>query len=229
MINYNSFYKKRANETLYWLPMDTELLYTENLKNRYAELEKHGWINRQFTYKFNSLGFRCDEFTEDPSIMFLGCSLVCGVGLPKESIWPEIVSSQLNMKCANLGIGGSSCDTAFRLCHGYLKRIKPKIVIFMVPPGIRSELVTSGAVVNKMAGKDDIDYVHYWASDENNNYFNREKNMLGIQMLCHMENVKLLIVDSNELKKCSDSLARDLLHYGEESNRIFSDRVLSKL
>ena len=229
MPNYNSLYKKLANQTKDWLPGDTLELYKENLINRYDDLKKNNWIDNHFNYKFNSLGFRCNEFTHDPSIMFLGCSYTTGIGLPIESIWPELVSKHLNMHCANFGIGGGSCDTAFRLCHGYIDRIKPKLVIFMIPPSIRFENVNDNQVSNVLVNKSEYAYFFKtWAIDDNNSYFNTEKNILGIKMLCHERSTKLIVVDSVELH-CSNSLARDLAHDGIESHRIFSNKILEQL
>jgi hypothetical protein len=50
MLNYKSAYLEHAGRTLNWLPMDTEELYKQNLKNRYDELAKNGWIDNPFTY-----------------------------------------------------------------------------------------------------------------------------------------------------------------------------------
>ena len=127
---YTSIYKKYASRSLNWLPMDSEELYLNNLKNpaQYELLKTHNWIDSNFTYKFNANGFRCNEFTSDPTIMFIGCSHTIGIGLPEDNTWPSIVSKKLNMACANLGQGGGSADTAFRLCHGWIDQIKPKIV-----------------------------------------------------------------------------------------------------
>jgi hypothetical protein len=229
MPNYNSLYKKLANQTRDWLPGDTYELYKQNLVSRYDELKQHNWIDNYFNYKFNSLGFRCNEFTNDPSIMFLGCSYTIGVGLPIESIWPELVSSHLEMHCANFGIGGSSCDTAFRFCHGYIDKIKPKLVIFMIPPSIRFENVNDNQITNVIISNSQYSsFYKDWASDDNNSYFNREKNILGIKMLCQERNTKLIVVDSDELN-CSNSLARDLSHSGVESHRIFSNKILEQI
>jgi hypothetical protein len=227
MPNYNSKYKGFSNHTIDWLPGDTHILYKHNLINRYDELKQHNWIDTTFTYKFNSLGFRCDEFTHDPTIMFLGCSLTVGIGLPIESIWPELVAKNLKMNCANLGIGGSSCDTAFRFCHGYIDKIKPKLVVFMIPPGIRFENVNDNQIENLRISKPEYSgFYKNWASDDNNSYFNREKNILGLKMLCHERNTKLVVVG---FERCSNSLARDLAHPGIECHDIFSKKLLDKI
>ena len=225
MPNYDSFYKHLANKTLDWLPMDTEELYKKHFVDHYDELACHGWIDNHFTYEFNSHGFRCKEFTGNPSIMFLGCSFTMGMGLPVNLIWPELLSRRLNLQCVNLGIAGSSADTAFRLCHGWLDKINPTTVIFMNPPGIRCELVTDNVIKNvDIEDPSTKDFTKLWISDDNNNYFNSEKNTLAMKMLCADKGVRFIAVSHEHLVHCySNSLARDLAHPGVDRHRVFAE------
>jgi hypothetical protein len=228
MLNYKSAYLEHAGRTLNWLPMDTEELYKQNLKNRYDELAKNGWIDNPFTYKFNSLGFRCEEFTQDPTIMFLGCSCTVGIGLPQEFIWPEIVSKELKMQCANFGIGGGSCDTAFRMCHGYIDKIRPKLVIFMPPPGARLELLNFDSIQNFVLSTsvDDL-FLKKWTADQNNNWFNKKKNILATRMICEDRGIKFIETTDQLLYPASGwDLARDLLHPGISAHANVASRLL---
>jgi hypothetical protein len=239
--NYNSYYKPYAN--LDWVSMDTKELYEKNLKEKYELLKLNNWIDNSFTYKFNSHGFRCKEFTDDPTIMFLGCSNTCGIGLPVESIWPELVAKQLNMHCANLGIGGGSHDTAFRLCHGWIDIIKPQIVILLDPPGIRLELIYDVNSHEKSVimspswtnyegpNKNQIFFLRKWCIDDNNAYFNRLKNTLAIENLCISKNIKFINFTINEYHECAENndWARDLKHRGVKAHQKFSKYVLTKI
>jgi hypothetical protein len=246
--NYDSFYKQHANTTRYWLQNDRKELYELNLKSNYDLLKNNNWIDNSFTYKFNSHGFRCDEFTDEPSIMFLGCSFTCGIGLPIDYIWPELVSKKLNMRCANLGIGGSSIDTAFRLCHGWIDIIKPQIVILLEPPGVRVELVYNDTIVNLNTGitvfengfiasknlqnpnhNNHQTFIKEWSLDDNNDYFNKIKNKLAIESICSARNIKCLSIPFKEIFKRKVDLARDLSHYGIKSNQLFADYILTKI
>ena len=233
--NYDTVYTEWCPGRIFaWLPGDTEDLYNYNMKHRRSELISNNWVDyTQFTYQFNSLGFRCNEFTSDPSIMFLGCSYTLGTGLPVETIWPELISAQLKMQCVNLGVGGSSCDTAFRLCHGYIDKIKPKIVVLMNPPAIRMEHILGSPknlMVNHCHNKESEMMFKLLISDENNDFFNREKNVLGIQMMCHTRGIKFIYVESASLAtSClSTSLARDLAHAGIESHQLFADSIINQ-
>lgn len=230
MFNYNSPYKKHNNTELKWLPMDTEELYKKNFVDRYSDLNDQGWINyTPFTYKFNSHGFRCEEFTSAPTIMFLGCSNTVGIGLPVECIWPEIVSKNLNMSCANLGVGGTGPDTAFRLCLGWIDKINPSIVIFNKPPPGRLELFIdqSPTQLHSNSSTNCPDFFKFWTLCENNNYFNYQKNLLGIKMLCFERNIKFIEVDSASMRSSFSgvSLARDLAHPGKEIHQNFANNI----
>ena len=230
--NHDSFYKTYANQTLDWLTMDTEDLYKKNLKENYNLLKINGWLDHTFTYKFNSHGFRCDEFSTASTIMFLGCSNTCGIGLPLDSIWPELVSKKLSMRCANLGIGGASNDAAFRLCNGWVDRINPQILIFLRAGSHRLELLDSTTISNLCLTWNNIDntihkFLKKWTIDDNNSYFNELKNYLAIQHICASRNIKFLSLDSTQMYHVDK--ARDLAHWGKNSNKIFADTVLSKL
>ena len=226
-LNYNSYYKDLANKSVSWLPMDSEELYNENLKKNYSLLESNNWINNPFTYSFNSNGFRCGEFTGESSIMFLGCSMTMGIGLPEHTRWTDIVASSLNLRCANLGIGGSSSDTAFRLCHGWIDIIKPNLVIFYRPPGIRNEVVTDTTIINIAAPyTPGFNYFKNWIVDDNNNTFNFLKNTLAIEHLCQLRSIKCVHVSDNS-ETIKDDWARDLSHPGIRSNAQLAEKTLS--
>lgn len=227
MPNYDSYYKAYANQTLNWILGDTEEKYQHNLMHNYDKMRELGWIDVDVTYKFNSLGFRCDEFTDDPTAMFLGCSHTVGVGLPVNDIWPEIVAGELKLKCANLGQGGGSADSSFRLCHGYIDKINPKIVFYMEAPAARFEIITDDPIPH---GPWDIeDRYRDWFSNENNSFFNQARNLLAIKMLCAERNIKLVQVSCFDLHHLDGSLARDLGHYGVKSHYRFAHDLLNTI
>jgi hypothetical protein len=229
MINQKYFkspFYRLANREIDWLPMDTKEKYQANLKTKRSQLEKYNWIDQTFTYKFNSEGFRCDEFEENQDCaVFFGCSFTMGIGLPIETVWTSLVAKKLKLKCYNLGIGGGSCDTAFRLGYHYIPKLKPKIAVLLSPSSDRFELC-------------DRDFVHYgpwnadsfykkWALTDVNGQINQEKNILALSNICNSNGVKFLKFNLNKMK--SLDLARDLKHCGIESHRIFSKQVLKSL
>jgi hypothetical protein len=223
-MNHESHNKKYAGQTLDWLPMDTEELYKFNLKNRYNELESNGWIDNPVTYRFNSDGFRCGEFSQDTGILFLGCSFTQGIGVHVEQVWPELVSQQLNMQCFNLGQGGSSADTAFRLCQGWIDKILPKIIVFALPPDNRIELIVNGHArdVSPVWSWCDhySNYLKDWITDDDNANLNQLKNKLAIKMLCGDRGIKYVEIDPHAIssrmrgRTFPMDFGRDLMHPG---------------
>jgi hypothetical protein len=226
---HKSYYSHYANQEFDWLTMDTEKLFLENLKNRKQELEQHGWIDRKFTYKFNSDGFRADEFTDQEGIVFFGCSHTVGIGLPYETTWPYLVSKFLKLRCYNLAIGGSSNDTAFRLAHHYLDKIKTKLVVMLTTYNHRLELLNQKNEILQFFGPGtspirNCKFYDTWLSNDTNMEANKIKNTLAINMICNNLGIKFVAMDQSEMQNLD--LARDLAHRGIESNRDFSKKAL---
>jgi len=223
-INFDSPNKEFAGQTNIWVSGDTKKLYKSNLKHRYDILEKYGWVDNYFTYTFNSHGFRCGEFTDSPTIMFLGCSHTMGIGIPEHCRWSDIVANSLNLKCANLGIGGGSTDTAFRLCYGWIDRIKPTIVVFREPPGVRLEIITRYGFMNIGIWNREDSFFRYWAQCEDNTQLNLIKNSMAMEYICQQRNIKFVKIP--EINDTSD-FGRDLLHPGIKANQDVANLVLS--
>ena len=225
----HSPYSHYANQTLDWLPMDTQELFNVHVKSKKDLLLQHGWLDRKFTYKFNQEGFRSDEFSDEEGIVFLGCSHTVGIGLPYEYTWPCIVSKMLRKKCYNLAIGGGSNDLAFRMAYNYIPKLKPKLVIFLVTYNLRLELLGKNNQVYQFFGpntspfKNDKFY-ETWLMNEDNLNANLAKNLLAIENICITNNVRLITIDQNQMPILD--MARDLAHRGVKSNFEFAKIVL---
>lgn len=227
-----------ANKTLEWYLTDSEEKYKENLIKNYDKLQELNWVNSSFTYEFNSHGFRCKEFTDTDSILFLGCSVTCGIGLPLETIFPEIVSKKINLNCINLGVGGSSADTAFRLAQIYLPKLKPKIVVATLLFPERTELLTGSGVKHffPMQLKKDwdrkynIDYYEAWIECYENAFLNITKNVLALHKFC--DNLGIKFINTKDLNLnllYYKQKARDLVHHGVDFHQQLSELILAQL
>jgi hypothetical protein len=223
-------HKKFANTELLWYPYDDEETYQKNLLARRDELIRLGWLDRKITYKFNSVGHRGDEF-QDGSIVFLGCSITFGIGLPLECIYPTVVSAALDLPCANLAVSGSSSDTAFRLAEYWLPKLKPKIVIMMAPDKSRLELLDKEVSNFRVS-----DYTRHsifyqkWLMNEENSRLNQLKNILAIKSICSELSIKFLpFTVEQDFCFVESDLARDLSHPGRLSHIGTADKILSKI
>lgn len=109
-----------------------------------------------YDYRFNNDGFRCDDFdihTEFP-IVFLGCSMTCGVALELEKTWPFIlvnkIKAHLNKKIPlwNLATAGSSVDKQALLLEKYISLLRPKLIFFLIPSMYRRFLAVNNEFVD---------------------------------------------------------------------------------
>jgi len=232
-MNFNSLYQAYANSERWWLSIDSKELYAKNFSDPVKKelMKSLGWDKRFFSYKFNRFGFRSDNnFEGSNSILFLGCSYTMGIGLPYECIWPVIVSKKLNLQCVNLGIAGTAADTCFRMSLYWIKKINPKIVVYLQPPKDRFELISNNEekpiVVLHPHTKNHLDYFLEYISDETNSNLNAEKNKLAIESIAKSIHCKFLYFDSINFFESID-FARDLMHPGIQSNMKASEKVLN--
>lgn len=221
-------YSYLANQELLWCPRDSEDVYNKHLDLRKSDLEKYNWINKNFTYKFNSKGFRSDEFSQDDNMLTLGCSHAMGIGLPVENTWAHIVSSRLGLKNFNLGLGGGSNDSSFRMAHNWIHQLKPKIVVLMVTHAVRMEVVSEDEIHqyyvadSHINSGDDLLW-NYWITNDTNSTMNAIKNTMAIQHMCDVQKIKLVI--TNHMCSREVDFARDLMHAGVKTNEIIADNV----
>ena len=219
------------NKTIFWLPMDTQELYYQNLKKSRDQLDRFGWIDRQIKYKFNSHGFRCDEFTNINNAVFLGCSHTAGVGLPVENTWPYFVIKELNLTCYNLAIGGGSNDLAFRISYHYLERLRPKMVFLLSPEPARIEVQSVHDTISFLPGNNDPTYYYkLYLSNEENLLLNQQKNIFAIENLCHRLDIKFVCIkEIHDIPDDQRDRARDLVHNGPKTNLYWSKKFLDKV
>jgi hypothetical protein len=231
----NHQYSALKNKTMNWLGHDNIVVHYDNLKKYSNDKVKYNWDEQAITYKFNSHGFRCDEFSNEDNIMFLGCSNTMGMALPLEDTWPYNVAKNLNLKSVNLSIPGTGPDTAFRMANHYIPQIKPKIVVYLDPPPGRFSLISGKKqIYDFTVFKSELiidpmfkEYYKHWLSIEENITLNSLKHKLAIQGLCQEYNAKFVFAENKELKFID--YARDMLHPGINSNLEFSKFILNNL
>ena len=81
------------------------------------------WFNQypvqQFDYKYNSWGFRGEEYRDylgKPVNLCLGDSFTVNLGGPIEHSWPNLLQEKFDIPCINLGLDGGGND-AIRLVY----------------------------------------------------------------------------------------------------------------
>ena len=88
---------------------------------------------KNISYRYNSRGFRDQEWPDDLSdvVWCVGDSFTVGIGQPYEETWPNILQKQIGKRCLNLGEDGCSNDTISLRVQEIYKLYKPKFVIVM--------------------------------------------------------------------------------------------------
>lgn len=86
------------------------------------------------SYRFNSLGFRDDEFSR-VDLLIAGCSVTMGEGVPEDRIWGNVAADMLGIESkANIGHRGGSVYSIIAYSMAYIKTYgKPKYVFCLFP------------------------------------------------------------------------------------------------
>jgi len=142
------------------------LLYTNTLikdapENSYPmPFRKNG-----ITYKFNKKHYRSPDFHKDTDILFAGCSLTFGDGIPEEFVWSNIVAKDLNLTYANLGLSGDSVYGQVKRVFAYFKEFgHPKYLYAIFPDFYRmvipvnQKVFTTGNALKELKERKDNEY-----------------------------------------------------------------------
>jgi len=232
-LHNNSIY---SNQTLFWAGSDQKELWQSNMSNPYRQqyLIEHGWANEySIEYKYNSHGFRCAEFDNAPAYIALGCSHTEGIGLSANQSWPLQLQNKLDQPVLNLGVGGSSFDTCFRLLDYYINYINVLGVFILEPPAERFELFNLNIPKTQMASVTDHNNIYkQWITEQGNIEYNVKKNRYSIQYLCNTKQIPCVSLNSNAPEVIGvfkhDDKARDLAHYGILSHEHIASKFLDK-
>lgn len=230
--------QRYCNQTIAWLGSDSAELYQQNLRRRRGDLESSGWIDRRINYSFNSEGFRCAEFDDSPNIVTLGCSHTQGVGIDLEDVWAWRVAQQLGLRLSNLGVGGTSTDTAFRLGSYWIPRLRPRVVALLAPNKYRTELfVGEHELIDLLPGQTKRQdwlnqWYQNWVYNEINSDHNQQKNILALHKICDDLGIRFVWLDFGQidLSTCMNTpRARDLAHCGPVSQCYIADLFLAQI
>jgi hypothetical protein len=91
----------------------------------------------------NSFGYRSPEFVDSPEILFAGCSVTYGVGVPVETIWTSRVAELLNVTSyVSLGWHGASAQSIVANIYKYIQKYgKPAKILALFPDPYRLPIV----------------------------------------------------------------------------------------
>ena len=209
------------------------------------QLAELGYDENSIEYTFNEYGFRTDPFPDhNNTIMFLGCSHTQGMGLRYEDVYATKVAKELGLHCINLGVGGRSDDTSFRLASYWVQKLQPKILVHQSTYRSRFEIPFhqnfivlasyNSRFLNDREYTTRRDKVYIGETHKHSvmhpNHFDilHDKNMYAIKGICNTFGVKHFFFDYNQMEtefEPSDH-ARDLGHQGVKSHQQLAEHVI---
>lgn len=235
-----------ANKTFKWMTADTEENYRKVIRTTEVPYGPN-----DIEYKYNNYGFRCDDFESWEKhpyrILYAGCSMTEGIGLPLSDIWPTLLHKKL---CSSLGVeipywtiasGGTGIDQMVRYIYNLKDLLRPQIIISYLPSKERRELSFETRwgpwSLETIEGKDTKVFL-----EEDLVQYHTEKNLAMLDMMLKEIDCYFLFSSSMgdfKIKDWIDSprfiqrdhvpeqydVARDGIHAGPNTNIIMADRA----
>jgi len=192
-------YSEHANSTLNWVGSDQSAHHRLSTDPEfYPTWIQSGWTNDTvIEYRFNSGGFRTDEFDQSKRIMILGSSPTVGVGLHQHQTWSEQLSKKINIPIWNLATGTGCLDTMYRVLKNYISQLNITMVIEVGGEKDGFELyaqdtwktVSSPDAPIAAANTDIKGTINAWYAYPENHQLNQEKNTDAMTWICEKNKV----------------------------------------
>lgn len=167
----------------------------------------------EIDYCYNYQGFRCDDFSlnSDFPILYLGCSLTEGEGLPLSEVWSYHLhqkiqeSTKKNIPFWSLGKGGTSIDYAARMYYKFHSLLKPKYVFYLLSGISRREFRYDKSDYQNwfpnhtklFKPNEGFKTVSLLFSDPEFSLYQTERSLTILNLLCTVTNAKFFIFDLN--------------------------------
>jgi len=148
-LNFQTRKETKENGIARWLGSDTQERYNKNLNIFGADWK---YADVDISYDLNSQGYRCSEFDQiswEDSVLFFGCSIVLGVGLPINETLPYLVEKNTGSNTVNLGqVAASQLYNAVNLQKIIDYGIRPKAVVVCHPSVLRTTVFQEKEVLS---------------------------------------------------------------------------------
>lgn len=229
---------------------DNKIRLEKHLQDEFArqKLKQYNWLVDdqpvEIEYKINRYGFRCNNFTNDPGIIFLGCSFTYGTGMHLKDIWPSLVASHFNLQPWNLGTPGMSLTMGtFYLTNWYKDIPNPKAIVILEPPPDRIELY------QLRENYCQVDILKFLLDNYQQNVLvnrlyntlpfttaiNYRLNIQALKLLAKHWNIPIVsatLFESSSMhisQKGETEFARDLMHFGKNFHTAIAEYMIDKL
>lgn len=222
-----------ANTQSCWAPFDTQERWEINMKDIPTKklLTRLGYHDPYaISYSYNSHGFRDVEFDTRQCGIAVGCSFTHGTGLSVEHTWPNVLSTLLGYHVWNLGVGGTSLDSIFRISEYYFDLLRPNFVALLIPPNTRFEYFAQDRYhIATVHDSNPQDFFKHWFSNQQNRDIQQQKNLLALEKLCVDRQIKFVTLCPLNDWTTKNTRARDLAHPDAHSNKTLAQQFLHLL
>jgi hypothetical protein len=168
------------------------VLCNDTFYRTFGEIERNISETEDISYVTNSCGHRSDEFAKNHDglhILFAGCSVTFGEGLPYMSNWSGKLHNKISKKIKtsgyfNLSFLGGSTELIISNINKYIINYGAPDIIFMhIPESLRGMFYSGG-------------YQYYISKDikelKKQNLWYAYNMILAIEIICKYANIKLL-------------------------------------
>ena len=179
--------------------------------------EKIVFNDGDFFYKLNTYGFRSNHFDkfkkENTNILFAGCSVTFGQGVPEDCTWTQFLSNKINDKLKykinhyNISNPGASIYEIIKNILAFLNSIGTPDYIFMLLPSSSRSIKfnkknkkfmhTGFFILNNKIGLPKNKNLNYINKEYVKNYCHEDQVLLNITLIsmlekiCENKNIKL--------------------------------------
>jgi hypothetical protein len=192
-------------------------------------------FDRSVSYKLNSQGYRCPEWTDidwTQSHLLFGCSVVQGIGLEDADTLDQELAKLLKEPVINLGVGGGSLQ--FILANTYKlidAGVQPKSVILVYPEPSRVALFLKDRVQH-IGTWDHESWYRTWLKDNNAEYYGY---LASRSVETAWANIGIAVVSVHQpdvpgpedLPKYID-VAKDGQHPGPKTIKLWAEHIANK-
>jgi hypothetical protein len=232
-----------SHKTLDWCTMDSKELFDKNLKTDPDNRHLKYYLKNPVTYRFNKHGYRTDDEFDNTTAgnVYLGCSHTFGIGHSIENTWSYLTNKNIDGSFYNLSTPGTGSGTALRTLLYWYGKLNVKRIFHFAPLYPRYEFNIKGRYTT-------IDYTHnkfntgdlkHTFADDTHIELYTLTNILAIQAIANKINVPYYVITDEEAHNRYEPihnddlpeniLARDLIHYSNTKQKLFSELFLEKL
>jgi len=174
------------------LPSHSSITPNNTYSRTFGEISRGIKESDDISYVYNNYGHRCDDFKQEHNeqhILFAGCSITLGEGLPYMSNWSGRLYNKLSLEIKtsgyfNLSFLGGSSELIISNIYKYIINYGAPDMLFLHLPET-SRFISYGKQYDNATEKDN-------ESIKKRNRWYVYNMMIGLELFCQYADIKLL-------------------------------------